>query len=74
MYNWSITAKANLCCLIFFLLFASTSCNQTLKDEGDLPKFWCWMNYSPDKDWDEIFKKMSSVGMNGLLLKGEPRK
>ena len=26
------------------------------------------MNYSPDKNWDDIFSKMSAVGMKGLLL------
>jgi uncharacterized lipoprotein YddW (UPF0748 family) len=49
-------------------MIAFFSCNQRPKDNGELPFFWCWMNYSPDKNWDDIFEKMSSVGMYGLLL------
>ena len=50
------------------MLLSMLSCKPTSIDEGEIPKFWCWMNYSADKNWDEIFTQMSSVGMNGLLL------
>jgi uncharacterized lipoprotein YddW (UPF0748 family) len=56
---------------LFLLLFLSilfSSCKEPAKTETTLPKLWCWMNYSPDKNWDEIFEKMSSVEMRGLLL------
>ncbi len=54
--------------LLLFLSIVFFACKQPSKNDTALPKFWCWMNYSSDKDWDQIFTKMSSVGMNGLLL------
>lgn len=53
---------------LFLLSIPFSRCDQVPEEDNQLPKFWCWMNYSADKDWEVIFKKMSSVGMNGLLL------
>ena len=53
---------------LFLLALSCSACNPSSKSSEAHPKFWCWMNYSADKNWDLIFEKMSFAGMTGLLL------
>lgn len=54
--------------LQLWLTIVCLACSPSPKNSEQLPKFWCWMNYSPDKNWDQIFEKMNATGMTGLLL------
>ena len=61
-------SKTRFLAILFLLPVIILSCNQPSKKGEELPTFWCWMNYSNNKNWDDIFEKMSAAGMSGLLL------
>lgn len=58
--------KTMLLLVVVALLSACTTKNESKKEE--MPKYWCWITYSPKYNWDEILSKLSETGVTGLLL------
>ncbi|MCB0652657.1 MAG: family 10 glycosylhydrolase [Saprospiraceae bacterium] len=44
------------------------SCQTPKPAKEQLPQYWCWMNYSPQTNWDEVFQKLKDTGIRGVLL------
>jgi hypothetical protein len=60
--------------VFFFAAILLTSCYflsctpKEVSEEEEIPKYWVWMNYRAQNNWDEVFQKLKDTGINGVLL------
>lgn len=57
-------------CLLAAAVMFSTSCS-TPKAATEHPKFWTWMGYSPNANWDSLFMDMKNNGFEGVLMSAD---
>ena len=68
----SFFLKINLV-ILFASFFLFPACNNQ-KSTSETPKYWCWITYKADDNWEEICQKMQDAGIKGMLLSAPAEK
>lgn len=63
-----ITLPVVAICLILIFPACNRQVNTPVAADNSLPKYWCWMNYGKDRNWDEVFQNLQAMGIGGVLL------
>jgi uncharacterized lipoprotein YddW (UPF0748 family) len=55
---------------LLFLGLILSSCNDKVKVEKKLPKYWCWIGDRAGLDWAETMVDLNDIGIGGILVGG----